>query len=158
MKHKLLTIIGDSISLGYGLDADEPSYVDMIADLNEYEIILKAKNGNDLNSIMLYINEINERSDACIVFIGTNGTLTKGIFLLLIKHLKTITNKIILCNLAIKSENNQIIRDVALSEHISLCNLNEDMVNNKSLFLKDSVHPNRSGHETIYLKLLKYLR
>ncbi len=150
-------IIGDSISVGYGLQKNEHSFVDMLSELAGFHILLKAGCGDDIFSVISKLDKLNNHSNQCVIFIGTNGILKERQLIQLVRHIKRLTDRIILCNLLVDSSKNNIIKNVSIKENTLFCDLNLCFKGNSNLLRKDKIHPNNEGHYIIYRELLKLL-
>lgn len=150
-------IIGDSISLGYGLAPEEESYVDLLVKLDLFEVSVFAKCGNDLDTVFNDLNLISKGADIWIIFLGTNGCIEREKLLSIIQYFKTIENHIIVCNLMIDSENNTIIYSIPIEEGIIICDLKKQSKNKEELLQKDNIHPNIKGHRVIFNELLRII-
>lgn len=156
MKVKI-NIIGDSISLGYGLSSEDESYVNLLAKLNPFEVSVFAKCGYDLDAVFHDLNLMSKESDIWVIFIGTNGNIESKKLLSLIHYLKTPENHIIICNLMIESNNNIIINTIPLEEGITICDLNKQVKNKEELMQDDNIHPNVKGHRVIFNELFRII-
>ena len=70
---KKIYIIGDSISLGYGLNIKELSYVELLKKDELYDILIDAQCGRNLeDAIQDYKTPLGISADILVLFIGTN--------------------------------------------------------------------------------------
>ena len=153
-----IQILGDSISLGYGLRSEDKSFVDILKDQLGVGIDVYAECGwtlQDLiNNVPLLDNKI-EKYEISVLFIGTNGIVSVEEYNYLIHLLFKKSNRVIVCTVPISSHNNRIICQCVEKINVEFCDINRNWTN--EFFLKDEIHPNSIGHRQIAKFLLEKL-
>lgn len=151
--HNTIQVWGDSISLGYGLENVDQSYVSILQRHLETEIDVYAECGRTIQDLIRILPEIvSHKYNISIVFIGTNGSFSADEYSYLISTLKKNSERVIACTLPVLSDKNRVISDVTAKTDVELCDINKHW--DDIFFLKDGVHPNYLGHEYIAKALL----
>lgn len=155
--NKRVLVLGDSISLGYGLESEEHSYVKIIENNFGVFIDVIAECGQTVGSQIkiLESSAIHEAYDITIIFLGSNGTASEEEFERLFYLTKAFSNKIIICTVPIKTENNDIIYAEYKKHGMILCDINQNW--HPEYFLPDNIHPNIAGHSYISKALANLL-
>lgn len=155
---KKIYIIGDSISLGYGLNIKELSYVELLKKDELYDILIDAQCGRNLeDAIQDYKTPLGISADILVLFIGTNGMINKEKLRNFILRIKTNKNMVIVCNTITRSENNRIIQECCSECNVILCDLMSKFITLDNLMQLDKIHPNDKGHYIIYKTLKMHL-
>lgn len=153
---KRIQVLGDSISVGYGLRDNEPSFVTLLESHPELSIDTFALCGQTTFDLIQNIKlKQSVFYDTSIILIGTNGSVTSHEVATLISEVRKTSNNIIICTVPIITVNNDVIRNVARKYQVTLADINIDW--KSEYFLQDLIHPNKEGHYYIYKKLLDLL-
>lgn len=146
-------LLGDSISVGYGLTDEQLSFVKLISKKYQFTLDVIAKCGMTIQDVLKI--DIATKYDIAIIFIGTNGSVSSTEIDSLIFRVQDNCSHIIICTVPIITSNNEILRSVSLTSPIALCDLNNGWKD--EYFLDDKIHPNEQGHNYIYEQLSKIL-
>lgn len=156
---KRIQILGDSISVGYGLSKDEMSFVTLLEKHSEFVIDVFAFCGQTTQDLIQNLKQkppVAVKYDVSIILIGTNGSLSNLEFSSLITEVSKTSKEIIACTVPIETSNNNVIREIANQYPIVLSDINKGWKN--EYFMSDEIHPNKDGHLYLYKNLFDILR
>lgn len=145
-----LNIIGDSISLGYGLSDSDLSYSQLLNKTGLYDIDIYAKCGATLTEMLQEVITETIKPGISIVYLGNNGVIDKNILVRFIDLLHEHKNDIIICTLINKNDNNSSIYNVCRSMNIKICDLANQILKYETQLFEDKIHPNKFGHNEIF--------
>lgn len=146
-------LLGDSISVGYGLSDGLMSFVTLINKQYHFSFEVIAQCGMTIQDLLKI--DIEGTYDIVIVFIGTNGSVSSKEIAKLVSQVQQRCSNIILCTVPIATSNNEVLASVSHTSHLILCDLNKGW--KEDYFLEDNIHPNEQGHQFIYDQLSKIL-
>ena len=146
-------LLGDSISVGYGLSDDQMSFVTLIDKKYHFSFDVIARCGMTIQDLLKI--DIESTYDIAIIFIGTNGSVSSKEITELVGLVHERCFNIILCTVPIVTSNNDVLASVSHTSHLILCDLNKGW--KEGYFLEDNIHPNEQGHLFIYDQLSKIL-